>query len=291
MNINKRLFSYPVLSEDKDDYRNTHFNIHCVTTSNINDYNFSFSIDMNNEEIAELIRDNMAEYAIHIECTSTSYRNLLRTSKENCSIIIPCGDINGEVELCGLVVAKEYIDNFSSKDLDDDFNDITFSIKKGSILAYKNLDSVHIQNNNLDKLNSESIFAINRLNKNISTPISVILNNQDKIIISLDTQLFKTYNSMSQRTNTRDIINSLIILPTLVYLFETLKQASEISLDEYRNNDWYRSLERSFYEDGMDFEDEVAKRDSLELAQRLMDNPIHHGIQSLANILDDICED
>ena len=78
MNITKRLYTYPVLSEERDDYTDSVFDADVQYKMNgVNNLLFDFGIEMDNKELQKMILEGDAEYVVHIECTNTSYRTTI----------------------------------------------------------------------------------------------------------------------------------------------------------------------------------------------------------------------
>lgn len=78
MNINNRLFAYPVLSEEKNDYNQSVFNVNYEQTmQGVNSLKLSFKIEMTCQDLEKMILNGQAEYVIHLECTTTAYREVL----------------------------------------------------------------------------------------------------------------------------------------------------------------------------------------------------------------------
>lgn len=78
MNITKRLYTYPVLSEERDDYTDSVFDADVQYKMNgVNNLLFDFDIEMDNKELQKMILEGDAEYVIHIECANTSYRTTI----------------------------------------------------------------------------------------------------------------------------------------------------------------------------------------------------------------------
>ena len=72
MNITKRLYTYPVLSEERDDYTDSVFDADVQYKMNgVNNLLFDFDIEMDNKDLQKMILEGDAEYVIHIECANT----------------------------------------------------------------------------------------------------------------------------------------------------------------------------------------------------------------------------
>ena len=65
MNITNRLFAYPVLSDEKDDYKDSYFNVNYEhTMQGVNSLKLSFDISMNCCDLEQLIMDGKADYVV-----------------------------------------------------------------------------------------------------------------------------------------------------------------------------------------------------------------------------------
>ena len=81
MDIRRRLYPYPVLSNTTDDYINSSFNMDLQPYKGLREICLSISLQLDNEEIRQLIVNGKAEYVIHIECPYTSYRTVIKTDE------------------------------------------------------------------------------------------------------------------------------------------------------------------------------------------------------------------
>lgn len=274
MNIAKRLFSYPVLKNELDAYQNCLFQVDLAKYAVVvNDLELSLSIAMDCPEIDSLIQSGKAEYAIHIECSTTSYRTLITSSVKNIDYSIPVNKINGVVELLALVLVKEPIKNFSCVDWNEDYQGLTFDFVKGSILAYQNLDSLNIRKNVEEFKNASSIFSVCKRASNDDKPMGLELNNET-IRIDMNESDYKQFTSYCNKGIYQHIVNSVLILPALVYVFEELKQSDGIA--KYENRDWYMALVNAYAERNINLEKMLQEdnKTSYYLAQEAMELPI-----------------
>ena len=82
MDIRHRLYPYPVLSDMTNDYINSSFGMNLEVNQGMKEICFSISLCLENEEIKQLIADDFAEYVIHIECSYTAYRTVIKTNEK-----------------------------------------------------------------------------------------------------------------------------------------------------------------------------------------------------------------
>ena len=80
MNITNRLFTYPVLSDEKDDFKSCVFEVDFTSRmEGVNSLKLTFDVVMDCPEIEDMILKGQAEYVIHLECSTTAYREVLKS--------------------------------------------------------------------------------------------------------------------------------------------------------------------------------------------------------------------
>lgn len=112
MEIKNRLFPYPVLCDETDDYSNVRFDASSKVTETMNTVRLTVRFDIDDSAILNLIRSGYAEYAVHIECTTTSFRKLIRSDVSEITYEIPKATVNREVAVLAMIIAKRKIENF-----------------------------------------------------------------------------------------------------------------------------------------------------------------------------------
>lgn len=284
MNITKRLYTYPVLSNEKDDYVNSTIKVEAKhAMSGVNTLELDFDIEMNCDVLKNMINNGQAAYIIHLECSTTAFRTAIKSQIPHIHKEIPISRLNGNVEMVAFIIATENIKHFKSKDWNEDFGDIDFNLEKGSVLAYENLNELNITKDYEEFSNASSIFMVYKRITDEIKPIDVELEGH-KIRIGLGSDEYKIYTRFYKRSEMQPILNSMIILPALVYVFEELKQQGGI--EQYRNRKWYESLEQAYIKRGINLEDEILSEDkkSIVLAQEAMDFPINYALTQIENL-------
>lgn len=281
MNITNRLFTYPVLSDEKNDYKESIFDVdfeHAM--QGINSLKLTFDIAMNCKELEELIIDGNAEYIIHLECSTTAYREVLHSVSKHIEYAIPIGRINGSLDVVAFIILKKSICNFTCSDWVDDYNDISFNLHAGSILGYQNLQSLDITKDFEEFTNTGSIFSIYKRITEGNNPAEINLDST-KIRIGLGSKDYDTYAVYANKTELQPLFHSMLVLPALVYVFEELKQ--EGGEETYHNKEWFIALERSYFKRGIVFMDEVlnSEKTSYQLAQEAMELPLSKAFDQI----------
>lgn len=291
MNITNRLFTYPVLSEEKDDYNNSIFLVDFEQTmQGVNSMKLSFDIAMTCPELEQLIIKGLAEHVIHLECSTTAYREVLRSVSKHIDYEVPIGRINGTFEAVAFIILKKNISAFSSKDWIDEYEGTTFSLYAGSILAYQNLPGLDITKDYEEFTNAGSIFSIYKRLTDNDKPADISLDSS-KIRIGLGSKDYDIYSVYSNKSELQVLFHSMMILPALVYVFEELKQDG--GEETYRNKEWFISLEKAYAKRGIVFMDEVlnTEKTSYQLAQEAMELPLSRALDQIPAFYNESEED
>lgn len=285
MNITKRLYTYPVLSEERDDYVDSIFDAEVQYKMNgVNNLQFDFDIEMDNKELQSMILAADAEYVIHIECANTSFRTAIHDISNHVSKEIPVGRINGRIEIIVLIVTKKDVSYFVNSNWDD-YRGLSFELSKGSILAYKNIPTIDIVKNYEEFNSASSIFKVYKRLTSDPKPMEVDLSTA-QIGIGVGLQEYEIYSRFCDKEEFQPILNSMMIFPALVYVFEELKQ--ENGIDNYSGRNWYISLSKAYEKRGVDLEDELLNSDktSVQLAQEAMELPLNAALKKFADLFE-----
>lgn len=286
MKIMNRLFTYPVLNEFDNGYNDCVFNVEFGNEMiGIDTLRLKFNIGNTSQSLLQLIHDGKAEYLFHLENSSTAFRIAKKSIATREQIDIPISKLNGTLETVVFVVAKEDLNDYYSEEFDPAYEGTSFNISKGSILAYQNLNDLEIEKDPEDFRTFNSIFVIKKILSDVDLPLNIKLEG-DKIIIELSSSVYDNYIKCNGLLANKFLLNSLVILPTLIYVIEELRQ--EDGVEMYEKYKWFKSLEYSFSKRGIDLRDELngVEKNSLQLAQEMMELPLGKAI----NQLDTLCE-
>lgn len=291
MNITNRLFTHPVLSDEKDDYKESIFNVdYEQVMQGVNSLKLTFDIAMNCRELEQLILNGQADYVIHLECPTTAYREVLHSVSKHIDHVLQIERVNGTLYVVAFVILKKNISGFICLDWVEDFSDTTFNLSVGTILAYQNLPSLDITKDYEEFTNAGSIFSIYKRLTEDDCPAEISMDSS-KIRIGLGTKDYDIYALYSTKTELQPIFNSMFILPVLVYVFEELKQ--EDGADTYHNKEWFIALEKAYAKRGLIFMEEVInpEKTSFQLAQEAMELPLSKALDQIPGIFDTTEED
>lgn len=281
MEIKNRLFPYPVLCDETDDYNDEQFLVTSSIKETMNSITVEVHFSINDSAIINLIRSGFAEYALHLECSTTSFRKLLRSDTNEIKYEIPKSRVNREVAVLALVVAKRKIENFTSDYLNEDYRGSSISFEKASILAYRNMPKLRVLKNYEELAGNESLFSIVKVglpDDDTIPPLKFDLND-DRIKILVDAKTYEAYIHFKQKPA---IAMSLLVLPALVFMIDVVSNDSE----SFSNKGWYIKMEKFYKAQGMNFIEYIQDRDKnlIEIAQEMLKSPIGIAYRNLMEI-------
>ena len=287
MEIKNRLFPYPVLCEDTDDYIEGEFYVDTsIVEQGLNDILVKFEMNLENPGLQELISKGMAEYVIHIECSDTAFRTVIRTSSNIETYRIMNSRVNGNINLLAMIVSKDTIDGFKNDYLNDDYDGINIIIPKASILAYENMDPIHISKNYEELAEKDSIFSIikkMRIDQNEHNKIQFRLD-QDRIKITVDDDIYNNYIKYQNNTAMQSIMRSLLIIPALTYMLEILRTED---YEPYEDSYWFIKLQNFYKNNGLNFIEDIIKGEEMisDIVQDMLMLPIGDAILKISEVL------
>lgn len=289
MEIKNRLFPYPVLSVDSDDYSDSEFNVTAeVVEQNINNIVLKFNIDLNNKGMKRLVDKGLAEYVIHIECSTTAFRTTIHTFSQEENYRISNGKVNGEVTLLGMVVSRDEIPHFNNVLLNPDYDEADITIPKAAIMAYCNMPKLRIHKNYEELANAESLFSIvkrNTFDEYEEKPITFDFDT-DRIKITVDEAVYRVYLQYKDNVQMQPLVYSLLLLPALVDVLDALRAQG---IEDYEGKRWFVTFDKMFEISGKDFVDDViyGEKTIIEVAQDMLRLPIGKAFTCIPELLGD----
>ena len=283
---NRRLFTYPVLADGRDDYKTCKFTADVASSFDAaNNLRLEVSCQTNCAEINRLIANGDAEYLLHVECPSTIYRGVTARSAKNFSCTIPLACVRKELDITAFVVLRRDVKNFFCDDWNEDFSGLTFSLSKGSPLAYRRFQPLILPDDADIFKNVGSIFSVYKRPPDAEKFFKPNLED-DKIKIGLNEDDYAVYRRHCDNPTMQPILNAMIILPTLVYVFEELKQPNAI--DNHGSKPWFLSIKAAYRRLNIDLTEYLLREEktSLELAQEIMNLPLTKALESIAHVFD-----
>ncbi len=278
MDIRSRLYPYPVLSDSTDDYTVSSFAFELDIRKGPCELIFSVKMMLNDTVLQNMIQNNEAQFLIHIECPYTAYRVALCFTEDFFERHILEKNLNGKVSVCGFVVAKKDIRNYSNPAFNSDYNGLKFDIDKGGILAVGGQYNMIVTKETEDLAKIPSIFTICRCASDSDNSMKIDIDG-DKIAVNLCNEDFQNYKLLSCSPSFLPVFHSMLIMPSLIYIFETLRREGT---ENYETRRWYQAIRKTLgkYEITLN-EESLAQYPSFELAQKLLELPVNKAFSSL----------
>lgn len=278
-------FPYPLIRQDKGDYKTTVFEGKLRVLPTSGGYMIYPDFTIKNKEINQLLQDGSLTYAIEVSCSSTLFRKLYRV-KNNNSILLEATMVHGNVDLYPCIIVQENVIGFSNDDFADEYENMRFDLHTGDIVAIgasKAFDAIY-QN---DVMQGSSIVAIsgNKKAKRVSCNLE---GNIIKVILPL--KEFENYQYCGQITKKIDVLNAIYVIPALVYAIDIINEeyGNDMAMDEsdYEDKAWYKTITGKLKQLADRDEGKYKKllEDSFSSAELLLENNSEKAVEFLADI-------
>lgn len=259
-----KTFPHPVLWRNADDYVRRQFQ--ATLQFEVRDHVpvLSFNFTINEERIAELLRENKASYSVEIYCPTTFVRQSFCPSD---SIVdefaLNKGDLYGRVEVNAFVICTEPVNNYSSPNFNSEFGNVTFDLQPGDVLA---------------EAGTEVYFWDTELSKPLSTVFTLDANAQiPPGTFELDTSGEKVKIQIRPKDKKRFEQLRVANKPLALFAYfpvvaDVLRQMQESENGENEEKKWHRAIIHKINESGKD----LKSSEPFELAQELLKRPLKH---------------
>jgi len=277
--LTNKQFPHPILWAEKNDYKeSSKFDINLINKKNSRmEIRLEFEAILENSEIKDLIKNNLARMILHLECSNTQYRGIEDISLGTNKIVLDRTKIEGDLQIVPLLISNDDLKDFHSSDFKNLYSTMKFNISKGDILAIGK-QIIYPVDKTKEKLTGMS--SIIGVEKGFH-PKGVILDpSEKKIKLIIPEDDYDRYSFFGNSDNYKKIIQSSLVIPALVHLVGTMDNPGLVS--EYEELRWFRMLKKTLLKKGYDVEDmSTIAQKSLEIVQDLFDNP-------LSNVFDEV---
>ena len=288
MDIRYKLYPYPMLAADMDDYIDSSFSFTVATEKEIREIKFSFQLNLQNEGLTNMIRSGKAEYLIHIECPQTCYRYAIKTTDSNYVHRIPERGLNGRVSICAFIVAKNDLPAYYNHAFNEDYEGMSFSVDRGGILAIGGQYTLTIVKDTEELAKIPSVFTICKRAADSDTGMEIDMEG-NKIAVTLSGDSFGRYKNLASELKYQPAFHSMIIMPALIYVFETLHREG---IENYNDKRWFAAISKTLSKYNVTLNRETLENTpSYTLAQKILDLPVDRALSALAEWSDDESED
>jgi len=289
-------YPHPVLNKDNDDFNcaQARFNIQIAQKTEGPNYKLTCTADLMEENLEQLLDSGAIKFAVRLECSTTKYRTVFEFDTPQKTFTLPSSYVEKKIKLSTFIVAKTLINSYSSKAFDDDYEDATFRIFPGDILAEGSEYSMDV-NKKIDPLTKlPSIFTIIS-NSDPTSPQIDVRNTDNKIVIALNKSNFEKYKNLKQLQNQYGqlaaLTSSIFIVPAVVMVLDDIRSElsncnndaefiKEYIEDKENRHRWFKVINMKLKDQAIDLYDPESIIDSsLILAQKLLGNPLSNGLE------------
>ena len=275
-----QLTPYPVLAAFRDDYLNAAFNAEVRGFEEFGSLRVQVGFELREPYLKRLISDGRAEYAVHVECPSSSYREYFRTREDSFSKTLDRGDVRKYVEVCTFIVARDSIAGFRSPNFHPDYEGVSFDIRRGDILAVGQSRRIDIKEAD-DMSRRASILNVMRAEESQRDSMSVNTDGESSVLISLRPDVYDAYALLGDGEQ-GDLVLSLVILPALQAVLARMKEVAHEPA--YTEREWFKSIAEILGRSGLTLDDISAfdeDRSTLAIAQRMLNEPLNRSLTGL----------
>ncbi|MCH5264793.1 MAG: hypothetical protein J1F02_02760 [Lachnospiraceae bacterium] len=285
MDIRYRLYPYPVLAYFNDDYIDSKFEVIGQCEKNGYDIEVKINVLLENQKLFEMIKEGKALIVYHLECSQSGYRNIHRTDQLQDRVTVKASLLNGELHVCTFILANENLNDYYNDKFNPEYTKPIKFIEKGCVLAVGKQFNWNITKVKSDLLKSSSPFRIiKNMDPNVSEMI-VEYESSHHIIIKLNEKDLAIYKSMRDDPGVRDILNSAIVVPALVYVLGELAFTDESTLEaEFGNQSWYLSIKQTLEKNFKIKMSSLKGENIFSLAQRMLRTPINNALEQLSTV-------
>ena len=278
-----KLYPYPVLAHDSDDYVGSSFEAAIDAKHDGCNVEIDFSVELKNEELQEYLISGDVKNVYHLECAQTGYRTVLQTSSTKFTHIIPGKNVSGRLQVCPFVVAMKDIPAYVNQSFHQDYRGFKFQIEAGCVMAVGKQVDVHVNPNVDDLSNKPSIFTITK-NTDKTVICMAVDMAEKKIVIKLPADDYYNYKSIKDEAEIQPVLESLVVVPALLYVLEEVHRCEPNKrYEEFSGYPWYRTIKNSLAARlDCDIESNHSL-DMLEAAQRLINTPLSDGLRCLSS--------
>lgn len=273
MKLSTQAFPYPVLTSDDGaaaDYQDCAFQSTLLFEPEVQengDFKITFSFQVSNEEISELIESGKASFAIDLSCPDTLKREI-HFLKDEGELILNAFELYGKVDFTPIIVIRKSVKNFTSVDLNPEFAGAVFDLKVGDVIAFDDTLTKYFEFNNqsFDSL-------VKTRPSDVLEPYSYIIEPTPNFIyITMGIEMHKLYRELSS-TKHKSVLGMSIFKDVLFIAIQDL-----ITSEDADSQQWARSFRNRINELGFEIPEEPEFNQINLLAQRFVQEI---GVQKL----------
>jgi hypothetical protein len=260
----QKIFPYPVLRPDIDDYIDGEFQVTVdfTVSDDASEVRVNIEFALSVPEIQSEIDSGSATFAAVISCRETFYRTVLTTAKSKSTKTFDADQIRGELVINPFVVARTDIKGFKSPDINPEFGASSFSFAAGEVLAVDEPKAIYFNRDAFRPLSSVLELARDPRQPEWTWKLSF---DQNKLRILVGE---KTKEEIDRARNTQ---KNKSILMNSIYFSAVAEATNQLKLTkDYDDMRWASVIRQQCHNKAIDLDG----GDSYLIAQALLANPL-----------------
>lgn len=271
MKLTSQAFPYPVITDepsDNSDFQESMFqcglDFSLVPNKDperpsklIIRHNFMLS----NPEINYLIEQNKASFALNVSCVDTLFRQIFFVENSAAEIELDASNFFGKVLFEPIIVIIENISDFTSEDLNEEYNGNLFSLHPGDIIGMSLGVEKYIDFNKLD---FESLVKVKKSSDLDPLEYRISLDGEI-ILILMGTDLYDIWNDLRGSTSKRPLIAMSIYKDCILMALDYIKNNND-----HESKQWARALTQKLDVLGETIHENLELQDLNRIAQVLI---------------------
>lgn len=265
MKLNTQAFPYPVLTSDSGvaaDYDDCAFQSTLMFEPEVQEdgsFSVNYSFQISNEEISDLIDEDRASFAIDLNCPDTLKREMYFLKHEGI-LKINAFDLYGKVDFTPIIVVRKPVKNFTSVDLNPEFNGAVFDLQIGDVIAFDDTLTKYFEFNN----QSFDSLVKTRMSDKLDPFSYIVEPTPNFIYITMGKDMHKLYKEMSA-TKYKSTLGMSIFKDVLFLAIQDL-----ITTEDADSQQWARSFRSRINELGFEIPEELEFNQVNLLAQKFV---------------------
>lgn len=278
MRVKSRLSPYPILDNYGDDYVNFSFDAEYEMTTQFSEIYAKIRFHLENKEIEELIKNEKAQYLVHVECPSTCFRMKFSSTENEIEFKLSSVNLAKILEIRTFIVLTQDIKNFKSVDFHPDYLGETFNLFKHQIIAI-GIGKNYILNK--DDRDLESLPSVIQIMKTSDKKGSLTVNtdSDNYIMVGLSEDVYELYARLGKNTY-KSTAFSLVLLPALMIVLQRMHANKDD--EDYKSRHWFQVINSILENNKQKLDDITIENDTLLMVcQSIFADPISRSFKEL----------
>jgi hypothetical protein len=263
---NDTRFPYPVLSRVTGDYKEGSFSISVFIeeTPSSGKLKVGYTVSLQETKLPVEIENRNAVVGISVTCLETYYNQATILDKTNGSLEFAPGLLKGRVSIIPLIWSVNEIKSYSNDKLHDEYENLSWDFKTGSVLAIGNELIINVGHEKLAPM--ESIFSLAKNNEVPPGEIKVQADT-DNITIHAHPDTYQTINNLRGTKIGQSILLNSIYLPAVMEVLSHLRDGET----NFAGKKWYKVFNAKCEHLNIEYK----TGNFLDDAQKLLKSPIN----------------